>query len=513
MWRNAERNVLIATISLSVLLTSLTIWSVAQQGRALEQRELGALRSKAVESMTHADDGLRRDIDSTYFQANLAAAMKLTGLNFWAANNVKRWPLIFIRSATGAWSRYPTETARALPTVAGEPPPQPTDDDRIAAEKLNPLAETILARLEELAPPGTIFATQLQFEHFDAYGAVLVRRALGEEFELALVTTQASLISRYIQKDPAATWELVPFGEKPTRPKAGALGDGFGRPLAQLTPAAAAELDRESRQRWRLVTLIGVATGAGWGVLIWLMARLVRQQREVVRLQRRIIADVSHELKTPLALIRLHAETLREGRVRETHRQLEYLDTITRESERLSVLLDSILDFSKIERGHHEFIFQNCDVREVLRQAWALYEPQFTSAGFDAKSEIEVARPNIKADPNAIQQVLVNLLQNAYRYSRDRKFVRLRARTEGFLILIEVEDRGIGISRDQLKELGASFVRGPDPRVREARGTGLGLAIVNRIVTAHGGKLEVRSTPDSGSTFTVWLPVDAPQAA
>lgn len=258
-------------------------------------------------------------------------------------------------------------------------------------------------------------------------------------------------------------------------------------------------------QEYVLLAVIAAVLLVG-GVLFWMMVRTVGRQRELVRLQRRFVADVSHELKTPLTMIRLLVETLLDGRVRDPERQRMYLETITREAERLSVLLEGILDFSRTESGRRKYELADCDVADVARQSWALFEPQFAAEGFERKLEIEPSLPRLKADAAALQQVMVNLLQNAYRYSGDGKYVRLSVARDGYLIVITVEDHGIGISRNELARLGNSFFRAEDTRVRQTRGTGLGLAIVNKIVQAHGGKLEVQSRPGRGSTFTAWFP-------
>jgi signal transduction histidine kinase len=245
-----------------------------------------------------------------------------------------------------------------------------------------------------------------------------------------------------------------------------------------------------------------------WGLVIWMFARVVARQRDLAKLQGRFVADVSHELKTPLALIRLLAETLAGRRVRDPERIQAYHETITRESERLSVLLENILDLGRIESGRKQYEFSTCDVAAVARQAWTLFEPQFTEEGFDAGLELAADLPPIKADPQALQQVIINLLQNAYRYAGDRKYVRLSVAREGYVILITVEDHGLGMTRNQLDRLGESFFRAEDTRVRQTRGVGLGLAIAHHIVRAHRGKIEVESRPGQGSKFTVWIPFE-----
>ncbi|MDX2198143.1 MAG: HAMP domain-containing sensor histidine kinase [Phycisphaerae bacterium] len=506
MKSGGERTIIAVAIAISLLLTTVTVWSVAAQGRAIEQRERGELESQASAGAVHARELMTREIESVFFNAELAyQGLRSSGVNFWAASQ-RRWPLIFFRDRGGAWERFPTPGARTVPAVgeAASAPVLPAERD--AAARLAERAEEVRAALTEINSAAP--AEGVAVAHLPALGAVLLRHAVGGDAEAVICTTPDALLARFAQFPSDAAFEVVPPGAIATRPVLAPLGGMFGDAKLQATAAAAALLRKQSLARWRFVLMAAAGTLAAWALLLWLMRRLWRQQADVVKLQRRIVADVSHELKTPLALVRLHAETLRAGRVRDPNRQNEYLDTIIRESERLTVLLDSILDFSKLERGQRDYRFGDCDLPGVARQAWALYEPQFTSAGFDARCELPQAGLQVHADGHALQQVMVNLLQNAFRYSRERKWVRLRVRGEGFLAFIEVEDKGIGMSRDHLKELGASFVRGPDPRVRDARGTGLGLAIVNRIVEAHGGKLEVESTPDMGSKFTIWLPRD-----
>ncbi|MBU0638581.1 MAG: HAMP domain-containing histidine kinase [Planctomycetes bacterium] len=260
---------------------------------------------------------------------------------------------------------------------------------------------------------------------------------------------------------------------------------------------------------WPAIWGAALATATVWVAVIWLMIRMLAHQRELLRVQRRFVADVSHELKTPLALIRMAAETLGAGRVREAARVHEYHETIAREAERLSMLLDSILDFSRIESGKQHYASEACDLGEVARQAWALFEPRFAQDGFDASVDIAQQLPPVRGDRQALGQVIVNLLQNAHRYAGEGKYVRLVVAQEGLVVVISVEDHGIGMTQSQLEQLGDSFYRAPDARVRRTRGTGLGLAIVHHIVTAHHGKLEVHSRPGQGSKFTVWLPVEA----
>jgi signal transduction histidine kinase len=305
-------------------------------------------------------------------------------------------------------------------------------------------------------------------------------------------------------------WQVAPPGSRPAEPVLLELGPEFAGAAVLPTSATAHQLRATTRRNLGIVlgTMAGMA--AAWGLVIWMFTRVMARQRELVRLQGRFVADVSHELKTPLALVRLLAETLASRRVRDPERIQAYHETITRESERLSVLLENILDLGRIESGRKQYEFGPCDVAAAARQAWALFEPQLADEGFDARLEIAPQLPIIQADSQALQQVMVNLLQNAHRYAGEGKFVRLSVAREGFVILITVEDHGIGMTRQQVDHLGESFFRAEDARVRQTRGVGLGLAIVHHIVTAHRGKVEVHSRPGQGSRFTAWIPFEPP---
>lgn len=346
-----------------------------------------------------------------------------------------------------------------------------------------------------------------------AVGAPLIvcAESLANGTHLVVTAPVADVLRRY-WRSPAegAVWNVRPAGAVGSEPVLLELGPEFGHARLETSAEAGGRLRALDRRQAGLIAATALGSAGAWTLVLWMLARTLRHQRELVRLQRRFVADVSHELKTPLALIRLLAETLAGQRVRDPEKVRGYLETITRESERLSVLLDSILDFSRLESGKKRFEFADCDVGQVARQAWALFEAQFARDGFDARLEVAEDLPIIRADGQSLQQVMVNLLQNAHRYAGDGKYVRLSVRRDGYLVIIAVEDHGVGMSRQQLDRLGDSFVRGDDTQVRQMRGTGLGLAIVDHIVAAHQGKLEVQSRPGEGSTFSVWLPFDPP---
>lgn len=511
MRKHSERTIFALMIVLSILLTGVTVWAVSQQSSAMHHRELETLQNAAAKAAAQKEAKLDRELSATFDAAGLVSAVGQTGINYWAAGQTK-WPLIFYHSGKHAWQRYPTPGTQPLPSVALPAIGGAQEEDKSEEFKPAPLDEEqaeILGVLQTLPAPRDGGTTRIMYHYVEPQRVMLIRRMVSDDAELALAIKLDDLLERFADMGENSAWQVAPADG----PGDAVVLTSFGIPFANtyLVAAEAAEkqLNELRSERMRFVLATAAGTIAAWGLLLYLVLRLLRSQKDVVKLQRRIVADISHELKTPLALIRLHAETLREQRVPDVARQMGYLDTITRESERLTILLDSILDFSRIERGTRSYQFERCDIRKIARRAWALYEPQFEVAGFDAAYEPDVEHPFFMGDADAMQQVIVNLLQNAYRYAGEKKWVRLRIRSEGYLILIEVEDRGIGMSPEVMNDLGASFIRGHDPKVRETRGTGLGLAIVNHTITEHKGKLEVDSTPGRGSKFTVWLPCDA----
>lgn len=328
---------------------------------------------------------------------------------------------------------------------------------------------------------------------------------------IALVAAATDVIETYWgPQDFTAEWRVVLADETPLEDRIFTLGHAFGNAVITETPESVNRANELQIRQLSLLVFSAAGSAAGWGVVIWLMLGVMARQRELVQLQRRFVADVSHELKTPLALIRLLAETLASGRLRESARVDHYLSTITRESERLSALIDNILDFSNMEAGRKRYEFGPCSVNMVVQQAWALFEPQFAKDGFLARLIVQPDMPTIRADGAALQQLVVNLLQNAYRYGAEGKYVALSAQRVRNEIVIEVEDHGIGMTRKQIQRIGQSFYRADDPRVRKTRGTGLGLTIVKHIIAAHGGQLEIQSKPGKGSVFSVRIPIRDP---
>ena len=236
--------------------------------------------------------------------------------------------------------------------------------------------------------------------------------------------------------------------------------------------------------------------------------RLVLREMELAELQSMFVSNVSHELKTPLALIRLFSETLEMGRVPDPAKQKEFLHIIGKESQRLTHLIDNVLDMGRIEQGRKTYRMGLADLSRVVRETVASYEFQLREKGFTVETGIEDDLPPVSLDKDAITQALLNLLDNAVKYSGKTKFVRVTLKRRGDEAVISVEDRGVGIPAKELEKVFDKFYRVEKGLVHTVKGSGLGLSLVKHIMEAHGGRVEVASRPGEGSVFSLILPLD-----
>jgi len=264
----------------------------------------------------------------------------------------------------------------------------------------------------------------------------------------------------------------------------------------------------EDVRRWAIgkMALIGfldLMLGAG----LFLVYSNVRREMRLSVLKSDFVANVSHELKTPLALIRLFAETLEMGRVPGEDKKRQYYRVIHKESQRLTQLINNILDFSRIEAGRREYRFAPTDLNRVVADVLDAYRFQIEQHGFTLESSLAEDLPEVEVDKEALSQALINLVNNAVKYSRDEKLIRLTTSCDGERLRVRVTDRGIGIPSGEQRKIFEKFYRAENSLVHESKGSGLGLALVRHIMEAHGGSVEVESAPGKGSTFTLVLPV------
>jgi signal transduction histidine kinase len=239
--------------------------------------------------------------------------------------------------------------------------------------------------------------------------------------------------------------------------------------------------------------------------------RNVYRELALAKLKSDFVANVSHELRTPLALIRLYAETLELGRLSTPEKYQEYYRTIRKESERLTGLINNILDFSRIEAGKKEYSFRETDLGELVRNTLDAYRFQIEQNGFQFEENIAPDLPPVRVDREAIARSLLNLVNNAIKYSEQEKFVGVKLYRSNGNVNLEVTDHGIGIPRPEQSKIFEKFYRVGNPLVHNTKGSGLGLSLVRHIAQAHGGNIQVESAPGHGSKFTFTLPIVSPQ--
>ena len=255
---------------------------------------------------------------------------------------------------------------------------------------------------------------------------------------------------------------------------------------------------------WLILILVVGFTGFG----MYLLWRDLRRELALADMKSHFAASVSHELKTPLTAIRMFAEALAMGVQSQPEARQEYLRTIISESERLSRLLNNVLDFSKIEQGTRTYRFESLSLEDVLRDVAKAMAFSMDQKGFHLQIEAEAGLPHVRADKDALEQAVLNLLDNAVKYSGKNRDLRLRLRRGEKMICIDVIDYGIGIADENKARIFGQFFRVPGSENERIPGSGLGLTIVSHIAEALGGRVDVLSRPGEGSTFSIILPLE-----
>jgi two-component system phosphate regulon sensor histidine kinase PhoR len=279
----------------------------------------------------------------------------------------------------------------------------------------------------------------------------------------------------------------------------------------QVSPSASDELTARVRNR-AILELVMVALSCAvivLGVATILLA--AERERRMSALKSDFVANVSHELKTPLALVRMFAEMLQSGRVASDLKRQEYLDIIVGESERLSSLIENVLDFARVERGRQAYEFADGSVGDAVSKAVNVYRYRAEREGIGLDAEVDARLPRTRIDERAIQLAVINLIDNALKYAPGTAVVAVRATREHAAIVVRVVDRGPGVPTEDRERIFERFVRGAAARVadsdRPVRGSGIGLALVKHIAESHGGRAWVEAAPGGGACFVISIPV------
>jgi signal transduction histidine kinase len=329
----------------------------------------------------------------------------------------------------------------------------------------------------------------------DLFPKVLASVELGKDVFVGILGENDIVL--YLQRNIPASRYLVAenFSQQLTGWKV-ALFDPDGKSIEQLTG---------KEKLLYLILFVGIIVVMLFGII--LMVRAVIHESEISRMKSEFVSNVSHELKTPLALIRMFGETLDSGIVTEEKDKQKFYGIIRKESERLTHLINNVLDFSRMDAGVKEYNFRETDLVEVVRSSLEAYKFQLNDSGFKIESELPDEPVTIRIDKDAISQVLLNLLNNAVKYSDEDKYILVKVQKDLSSALISVTDHGVGISKEESKRIFDKFYRVSTARSKETRGSGLGLTLAKHIIEAHGGTIEVESEVGKGSRFTVILPI------
>ena len=232
----------------------------------------------------------------------------------------------------------------------------------------------------------------------------------------------------------------------------------------------------------------------------------VTELRRLEMIRREFVANVSHELRTPLTAIHGYLETLLGGGLEEPEHARKFLEIVFRHTERLGRLLDDLTDLSNIELGRVRLQSERVAVADVVESVLAIMEPRAAAGGVGLTADLPRDLPAVAADRDRLAQILINLVDNAVKYTGKEGHVAVAARATDGGVELTVTDTGIGIPRADLPRITERFYRVDKARSRELGGTGLGLAIVKHLVIAHGGELQIHSEPGRGTTVRFTLP-------
>lgn len=249
-----------------------------------------------------------------------------------------------------------------------------------------------------------------------------------------------------------------------------------------------------------LLALALMAVGA------MLALRGLKKEAETMKLRGALIANVSHELRTPLSMIRLGAETLKRGKLRDNERvQIE--DQILREVLLLSHLVENVLDVARIQnRSTRALAFTPVRPAELVRTLLATYASWIESKGFACDIDLDETIGAQMWDRDAVSRAVLNLIDNAIKYSGEDRSIGIALRSTAENVVIEVQDHGVGIESSDLARIFDPYYRAKFSDTITRRGAGLGLTLVQQIVESHGGRVEVESVPGAGSTFRLLFP-------
>jgi two-component system sensor histidine kinase ResE len=323
--------------------------------------------------------------------------------------------------------------------------------------------------------------------------------AVDDSGRVTLINPQAADLLKVSQQDVSGAMVQ-------TLPLPGNITELFSRCL-QTRHLCGSEFQLDNPRRQLAMEIAPVRTGEdeGWGAVA--VVRDITAERQLEQMRRQFISDASHEIRTPLTSIGGFAGAIADGTAATPEERTRSAALIVREVERLTRLVNELLDLSKIESGAVKLDLEQVELPELIGDAVEAFGGQAQEKEVHITIDVPADLPAVRADPDRVYQVLVNLLSNALRFNRPAGEVEVSARPDDGYVRVGVRDTGPGIPADQLPRIWERFHRADASRARQDGGTGLGLAIVRSIVEAHGGKVSAESKVGTGSTFSFTLPI------
>jgi signal transduction histidine kinase len=398
-----------------------------------------------------------------------------------------------------------------------------------AQEKTLVLLRAVMRRQADLAKPGEIWVEA------DSQPFLALASPLGDGCHVSLIPAPA--LEQAFRDAITASELRLPTYAAMTVEIGGqrrAITRGGQRPGIQLV-SAPGRLNGEAPHAFGLALLADPdLLYAGYQRRLWLTAALIlsaavtallslatlwrgyRRQILLSEMKSNFVSSVSHELRAPIAAVRLMAESLDRGRVGGEVKQREYFRLIVQECRRISALVENVLDFSRIDQGRKRYVFEPLDLPELIRRTVALMQP----CAAERNIALKLADPSPEAtgvepcwDHQAVEQSLVNLIDNAIKYSPPGSEVNVRVEAAPPVVRIWVEDRGSGVPPEAQARIFDLFYRHGSELRRENKGAGIGLSIVKHVAEAHGGRVLVESAAGQGSRFALELPLAAPASS
>lgn len=318
---------------------------------------------------------------------------------------------------------------------------------------------------------------------------------------------EAKELSRQSQVTIVATGEETGLIEE--APEGLAFAVPLAPPLGRYTVRSSVRLEflASSWQNHKVISLwlaaiAIVVTAVGAGLAI----RGVRRESEATQLRAALIANVSHELRTPLSMIRLGAETLKRGEKLSSEQRLSLNDAILREAMHLTHLVENVLDIARLQKSGKPPLFAPVDPGQLVNSVLDTYDSWVRSKGFTVVRQVESTIGEQLWERESVSRALLNLVDNAIKYSRDEKKVTVSLFEQHEEVVIAVHDSGVGIDAADIDRIFDPYYRARFSDTETRRGAGLGLTLVQQIVASHGGRVEVESTPGVGSIFRLHFP-------